>query len=94
MSEKALNDLDYGNVYAYDALWSDEDGYEPTDGDWAVKAARGILYNLSDRRGIKHELKTVDHDVRVEMVQTIADIIRTAEEVHNNRRDRDGDRKR
>lgn len=46
--------------------------------DWSVRAARGVIENLMDRRGIKNGFYGVDHDVRVEIVQTLAGIIRMA----------------
>lgn len=46
--------------------------------DWAERAALGILYDLSDRRGIKHGLADVDREVRVEIVETLAATIRAA----------------
>lgn len=46
--------------------------------DWAESAALGILRDLNDRRGIKHGFADVDHGVRVEIVEHMADIIRTA----------------
>jgi len=45
--------------------------------DKAEMAALGILYNFSDRHGIKNALSDVDSDVREEIVTTMADIIRT-----------------
>ena len=47
-------------------------------GDQAEAAALGILANLCDRRGIKHELQAVDEDIRREIVTTMAEIIRAA----------------
>lgn len=47
-------------------------------GDWAVKAARGVLNNLCDRRDIKRGFEGVDHDVRKEIVDTLAEIVRIA----------------
>lgn len=44
--------------------------------DWAEKAALSVLNDLSDRRGIKHELDAIDYDVREEIVITMAAIIR------------------
>lgn len=56
--------------------------------DWAEAAALGILYDLNDRRGIKHELGQVDGDTRAEIVATMASIIRAAAPL----RDGDGER--
>ena len=35
------------------------------DGDWADRAARGVLYELSDRCGIGRELGYLDRDIKV-----------------------------
>lgn len=68
--------LSFGQRYPYD---QGETGPAPSSGDWAVKAARGVLADLSDRRGIKWELGKVEHDIRKEIVQSLADIIRLAQ---------------
>jgi hypothetical protein len=62
-------DLEMGAKYPYH-------GKPPVD--WAEAAALGILRDLNDRRGIKHELAEVDDDVRGEIVETMAAIIRAA----------------
>lgn len=71
-----------GAKWPYDApdAWWDADPAEPPPmpRDWAHAAARGILASLTDRRGIKHELDAVDEDVRAEMVETFAAVIREA----------------
>lgn len=54
------------------------DGHRP-EKDWAHKAARGVLYDLSDRGGIKHGLRDVDREVREDIVDALADIIREAD---------------
>lgn len=64
-----------GNKYPYDA--SDK-GRARKPKDWAVKAARGVLDNLCDRRDIKRGFEQVDHDVRKEIVDSLAEIIRIA----------------
>lgn len=46
--------------------------------DWAQCAALAIASDLSDRRGIKHGMTAVDPDVRIDLVNAHADIIRTA----------------
>ena len=56
-----------------------EDPYDKGDAeDWTHKAARGICHDLLDRRGIKWEFEKVDDDVRVEIVEALAEIIRAA----------------
>ena len=53
-------------------------GGPPAPTDWAHYAARGILADLTDRRGVKHGFDDIDEDVRVEMVAAMAEIIRSA----------------
>lgn len=67
-TEKAKHSIELGTKYPYD-------GNVPLK-DWAHKAARGILADLSDRRGIKNELADVDMDVCIEMIESISEIIR------------------
>ena len=72
--------LESGNTYPYDAsdLWRDSEDIPEKPIDWAHSAARGILNNLSDRRGIKQELSVLDEDTRIEIIRTLSDIIREA----------------
>ena len=44
--------------------------------DWAQLAAQAVIADLQDRRGIKRGFEGVDEDVRIEIVQTLAAIIR------------------
>jgi len=55
-----------------------DDENMPDPGDWAVRAARGVIADMRDRRAIKWGFDNVDQDVRREMIQTVADIIRFA----------------
>lgn len=66
---KAKDTYKMGNEYPYDGK---------SDGDWATRAVRGILCDLTDRRGIKQGFYDIDQDVRVEIVSSLADIIRLA----------------
>lgn len=59
--------LGCGYIYPYH-------GKKPIDVAEAI--ALGILYDLSDRGGIKHELSAVDKDVREDMVRELGRIIR------------------
>lgn len=74
--------LERGATFPYDAsdAWRSADPDEPPPPamDWAHAAARGVLADLSDRRGIKWELEKVDDDVRAEIVMALAAIIRQA----------------
>jgi hypothetical protein len=82
----AKSDIKFGNRYPFDApdeWWNpmpDNRPNPPAPIDWAHSAARGIIANLQDRRGIKHELDThnIDENTRKEIVMDLADIIRTA----------------
>lgn len=49
--------------------------------DWAEVAALGVLADLCDRRGIKQELRPIrgDEDLSIEIVESLAEIIRTAQ---------------
>ncbi|CUS06403.1 conserved protein of unknown function (plasmid) [Candidatus Promineifilum breve] len=80
--EGAKHDLLSASWYPYDASdeWRQSWPSPPAApaGDWAVAAARGIIHNLLDRRAIKRGFEDVDEDVRLEIVETIAMIIRTA----------------
>lgn len=72
--------INHGNRWPYDA--PDEwNGREPAPAvvDWAHSAVRGILANLSDRRSIRNSLEDVDHEIRIEIVSVLADIIREAD---------------
>lgn len=46
--------------------------------DWAHAAARGVLADLEDRKGVGNELEQIDYEVRNEIVQELAEIIRLA----------------
>lgn len=59
--------LGCGYIYPYH-------GKKPVDTAEAI--ALGILYDLSDRGGIKHELGAICAAVRVDIVTELADIIR------------------
>lgn len=75
--------LKHGADFPFDApdsWWRSENNITPAPAakDWAHAAARGILADLGDRRGIKHELDALDEDIRIELVGSLADIIREA----------------
>ena len=71
-----------GNTYPYDApdSWWSSELSPPPPTDWAHAAARGVLYDLQDRGGIKHGFANIDEDIRVEIVEALARIIRAAKE--------------
>ncbi len=63
-------DLKMGSEYPFDG--------ERPQVDWAHLAARAIARDLGDRAGIKHEMGKVDDDVRCEIVDAHAALIRAA----------------
>lgn len=80
MMDQAKNSLEGGAEYPYDAPDNWDRSVTPSlpATDWAHAAARGILYNLNDRRDIKDGFRDVDEDVRKEIVESLAAIIREA----------------
>jgi hypothetical protein len=67
----AQRSLDLGQEYVYDAKYTGTV-------DWAHKAVRGMMYDLCDRGGIKHELFEIDEYTRADMTADLADILREA----------------
>lgn len=66
-----------------DAQWTLDHGNEfPFHGKPAAdkyeKAVLGILADLTDRRGVKHELRGCDDDIKEEIVESLAAILRVA----------------
>jgi len=74
MSTDAQRALDMGAKHPYEVV---DDHISPAT-DWAHAAARGVLADLSDRGGIKHELADVDAEVRIDIVEALSAIIRLA----------------
>lgn len=50
----------------------------PEAKDYAHRAARGIIANLQDRRGVKNGFDRIDEDMRIDIVEDMAEIIREA----------------
>ena len=73
IKERAIHTLKHGNKWPYDGRTN---ASEPKD--WAHRAARGIMADLCDRRGIKSELELIEKEVAQDIVETIAEIIRQA----------------
>jgi len=71
----AEDTLEKGKRYPYDSA---SDTRDSPATDWAHVAARGVIADLSGRRGIGQELELVEHEIRVEIVQSLAEIIRLA----------------
>ncbi len=81
MAKSAIFQLKMGADFPYDAgeeFWDGDGKTPPPAKDWAHAAARGILSDLEDRRGIKNELDGVDHETRAELVESLSEIIRQA----------------
>ena len=79
----ARHSIEMGERFPYDGgadFWGDKNPTPTPARDWAHRAARGVLADLCDRRGVKHELDGVDHYVRAELAESLADIIRLAHE--------------
>lgn len=80
MSDVA-HSLEMGAEFPFDA--PDErpgrkDVPPPPAEDWAHAAARGVIADLQDRRGIKREFEGLDYETRVIIVSSLTDIIRLA----------------
>lgn len=82
MSTDAQHSLKIGDEYPYDApdQWSIDYPASPPPPpiDYAHRAARGIVADLTDRRAIKLGFNEIDEDVRAEIVASLAEIIREA----------------
>lgn len=63
---------------APDAWWDGDASNPPPPTDWAHAAARGVVADLQDRRAIKWGFGDIDEEIRVEIISSLADIIRAA----------------
>lgn len=81
LSSIAKKCLEKGNICPFDVNESDDQLNPPID--WAHAAARGIFYDLGDRAGISNEMDDIDNDVRIEMVEMAAEIIRQAIKINS-----------
>ncbi len=79
-AECALNHSSKFPYDANDAWWRGRGDNPPPAKDWAHRAARGVVEDLRDRRAVKHSLAEIDEDTRVELVESLAEIIRQAKE--------------
>lgn len=75
-----LKSLRHGNRFPFDApdSWWESTDEPPAFDDWAHAAARGVLADLQDRRGIKDGFNRIDEDTRKQIVLDLAGIIRQA----------------
>jgi hypothetical protein len=83
MSKKRIAEdiLKRGNAFPYDApdtWWNGDGKCPPPAKHWAHAAARGVLADLKDRRGIKHAFTEIDERTRREIVGDLARIILAA----------------
>ena len=79
----AYSKIVLGNTFPFDASdewWKDETPVPMVPPDWAHAAARGVIADLKDRRGIKHclERSEIDEDTRTEIIESLASSIRTS----------------
>ncbi len=72
--------LEHGDRFPYDAPdeWGDSEEPAPPPTDWAHRAARAIIAELGDRRGVGDELGDLDEEIRTEIIQSLTSIIRLA----------------
>ena len=69
--------LKHADQFPYEEMLDDDPTTPPVD--WAHRAARAIFADLTDRKGIKHELNAIDDtDIRREIVLQAAEVIRRA----------------
>lgn len=69
----AQNRLEHGRRFPFDTNLRESPAV-----DWAHAAARGIVADLSDRKGIQEGFEYLLPDVRREIVETPAQLIRNA----------------
>ncbi len=72
--------LKHGNEYPFDApdaWWKNTQPHlnPPPPTDWAHTAARAIVGDLLDRRGLRQSLQDIDEEVRKELVESMRLII-------------------
>lgn len=79
-AERALQHSSRFPYDAKDAWWRSAPLAPPPAKDWAHRAARGVLTALQDQREIKHALAEKGEATRVELVESLAEIIRQAKE--------------
>lgn len=82
MVDPVKHTFEMGQCYPYDASdswWRSSNNMVPPPArDWAHAAARAVLADLSDRRGIKREFEGIEEGVRAEIVDSLAAVIRYA----------------
>ena len=74
MSDPKRN-IEGGKRFPYD---SDSHGSSNAPQGWQYDAARGILYDFSDRRGVKDGFNRIDLETRQEIVKSMVETIELA----------------
>jgi len=75
-----MSSLQLGDKYPFDGSDDFRNGIEDATPpqDWAHRAVRGIIADLTDRRNIKRGFENIDEDIRIEIVATLSQIVRQA----------------
>lgn len=83
-AEQVLHRLEHSRLFPFDApdsWWALDEPPILEPADWAIAAARAVVADLMDRRGIKREFEKVeDEATRAEIIESLARIIRAAQE--------------
>lgn len=79
--------LEHGQLFPFDETSDEHEARNSTletlplePKDWTIAAARGVLADLGDRRGVGQELDDIDDDIRKELVEQLSQIIKLAHE--------------
>jgi hypothetical protein len=75
--EYAKQKIEFGKKFPFDFFGDDWKDATPAT-DWAHLAARAVMADLTDRRGIRQEIDQVDDDVKLEILNVLTTIIREA----------------
>jgi hypothetical protein len=74
----AKQSVQHGKLFPFDACdawWAAYSNTPPPSRDWMHLAIRGILADLKDRRGIKQAFVGIDENTRIEIVNSLIEII-------------------
>lgn len=82
MTDRFLQRVEHGAAFPFDATrkWWHAAGMAPPPArDWEHKAARGVIADMKDRRGIKQELQPLDYksSERTAFIADLANLIRS-----------------
>lgn len=84
--ELAEHTLIQGANFPYDASdkwWLGDGNNPPKAKSWAHAAARGVIADLKDRKGMKNAFSDIDEVTRAVIVEALADIIKLARKVRS-----------